>query len=136
MCRKYPRRCTRRAQTKTTDIARPTCPTGTGARSARKPRSETLAHKHNAGDRASKHVPVIATDYMYLKEMTDETNNPMLVGHHKCSEGVRADCTKKKGDSAHGNNKIASEFRSLKCSKTVIKSDQETPNRSMERNFV
>ena len=45
------------------------------------------AHKAS-NDRANKHQSVIAIDYMYMNEMTDDTNNPILVIHDSCSGGV------------------------------------------------
>ena len=113
MCRKYPRRCMRRAQNNTTDT---------------KTRNE--ANKHNASDKANKHVPVIAMDDM--NEMTDDTNNPTLAAHGSCSEGTWAGFTKKKGE----QNKVANIIRGLRYSKVVIKSSQEPAVRSVERNVV
>ena len=75
-------------------------------------------------------------DYMHMNETTDDTNNPLLVVHDSCSEGVWAVFTKKKGDSAHGKSNFAKSIRGLGCSKVVIKSDQEPAIRSMERNVV
>ena len=46
------------------------------------------AQKHNAIDEARKHVPVIAIDYMYMNEVTDATDNPLLVIGDSCSEGI------------------------------------------------
>ena len=41
------------------------------------PHTDTPTYKRrNASARAYKHVPVIAMDYMYVKEMTDDTNSP------------------------------------------------------------
>ena len=90
MCRKYQRRCRRRAQNDTTDIARPTCRTGTGARSVLQAKKRNHPHKNNARDRANNNVPVIAMYYMYMHEMTDDMNSPILVIHDRCSEGVCA----------------------------------------------
>ena len=132
MCRKYQRKCTRRAQTNATDTARPTGLAATGVRSACQPRKEPF-HTHNASDRTKTHVPVIAMDYMYMNEMTDVQNSPVLVIHESCSEGVWAAFTKKKGDSAHVKNKVANIIRSLGSSKIVIKSDQE---RECGREFI
>ena len=116
-------------------------PSGTGARSACRPRNEPLPtttthhnnNKHNASDRANKHVPVIAIDFMYMNEMTDDTNSHILVIHDSCSEGVWFVLTKK-GDGAHVKNKVANITGCLGFSKIVIKSDQQLAIRSMERN--
>ena len=88
------------------------------------------AHKLNASDGANKHVPVIATDYIYMNEMTDDTNSPIQVIHDSCSEGVWAVFTKKKGDSARTSSEV------FGYSKKLIKSDQEPAVRSIERNEV
>ena len=55
------------------------------------------AHKHNSSDKGNTHVPVTAMDYMHMNETTDDTNNPLLVIHDSCSEGIWAVFTKKKG---------------------------------------
>ena len=136
MCRKCPRRCTRQAQKKTTDIARPTGPTGTGARSACKPRNETRHTSIIAAIKANEHVPVIAMGHMYMNETTDDINNPMLVIHDRCSEGVWAVFTEKKGDSAHVKSRVANIIRVLEYSKVVIKSHQQPAIRSMGSNVV
>ena len=71
------------------------------------------AHKHSASDKANKQVPVIAMEYMYMNEATDDTNNPLLVTRDSCSEGVRATFTKKKGDSAHVKGRVSNVTRGL-----------------------
>ena len=75
-----------------------------------KKKERNPAHEHNASDKRTK-VPVTAMDDMYTNETTDDTNNPTLVNHDTCSEGVWAVFTKKKGDSAHVNNKSSRVFQ-------------------------
>ena len=94
------------------------------------------AHKHYCSDKANEHVPVIAMGYMYLNETTDDINNPMLVIHDRCSEGVWAVFTEKKGDSAHVKSRVANIIRVLEYSKVVIKSHQQPAIRSMGSNVV
>ena len=69
---------------------------------------------------ANKHVPAIAIDYTCMNETTDDTNDPILVTHNSCSEGVWAVFNKKKGDSAY--MKKANSIRGFGYS---IKSDQK-----------
>ena len=94
------------------------------------------AHKHNASDEASKHVPAIAIDYMYMNEVTDDTDNPIRVIGDSCREGIWAVFIKKRGDTTAVKNKVAKFPRGLRCSKVVPKSDQEPAIRSMDRNVV
>ena len=55
-------------------------------------------HTHYAGGEANTHAPVIATDYMYVDDTTDDTNNPILAIHGSCKEGLWAVFAKTTGD--------------------------------------
>ena len=99
-------------------------------------KKRNTARKHNASDEASKHVPVIAMDHVYMNEVTDDTDNPILVIGDSCCEGIWAVRIKKGGDTAAVKNIVANFLRGFVYSKVVPKSDQEPANRSMERNAV
>ena len=135
MCQKYLRMCIHRAQRECNRHCATHLPQEQ-VRDLRASHETQPAHNHNASDRANKHVPVVAMDYMYMNETTNGVNNPIHVIHASCSEGVWAVFTKKKDDRAHVKNNVANTIRGLVCSKIVIKSEQEPAIRSMDRNFV
>ena len=99
-------------------------------------KKRNTARKHNASDEASKHVPVIAMDHVYMNEVTDDTDNPILVIGDSCCEGIWAVRIKKGGDTAAVKNIVANFLRGFVYSKVVPKSDQEPANRSIDRDAV
>ena len=83
------------------------------------------SHRRKSDD-VEKHIPVLSMDYMYMNEIDDENNLPILVIHDSMSEGVWAMFVKRKGNySEYVSKKLFDIVNMLGYSKIVLKSDQE-----------
>ena len=74
----------------------------------------------------SKDFPVISLDYMYLNEVQDESNKPILVMHDSESKGIWAFMVKRKGNyDDYVSERISRVLKFLGYAKVILKSDQE-----------
>ena len=84
------------------------------------------SHLRKKSDSKDRDIPVLSLDYMYLNEVDDIGNLPILVAHDSASGGIWALLVKRKGNyCSYISEKLCALIRFLGYARIVIKSDQE-----------